>query len=135
MTTTATPKRDDPILIYAGFQGNGVTFALHPKSRRQINEECPGVRIVPNSIFFSHDPPQDWERLLGPVWNQVATLLTGLGKADLGALGGVRVYDPESKTILHEWEPEGDLMEEEANPPSGSGTLGGSSQSKRSRPA
>src|SRR4051794_15290976 len=100
MATISEKGLDDPILIHAGLQLHGAAFGLHPRSKLRLQEKYPEAKIAPKTVFVSYGMPQNWGQVLAPLWDQTATMLTGLKAEDLSALGGVRVFDTEARSIL-----------------------------------
>jgi hypothetical protein len=90
-----------PIEILVGRQSDGCTYSLHPTSRKLIRRRFQSARLVP-SLFIAADTRADFEAAQGPVWDQIAMILTGLSKQQMDELGGVRVYDPVNKRVLPE---------------------------------
>ncbi|MCK6529130.1 hypothetical protein L6R50_16770 [Myxococcota bacterium] len=83
----------EPILVLFGQQADGCSYALHPRSRRIIDHRFPGVHPAPN-VFIGYDTLLDFERIHGPMWPQVATMLTGLTREQIRDLGGAVLFDP-----------------------------------------
>ncbi len=81
------------ILIYIGKQGDGCVYELHPRSRRDLKDKYPDVRPAP-SVFIGYNTRDEFESLHGPMWPQVAQMLTGLVPSQIRKLGGARIYDP-----------------------------------------
>lgn len=85
----------DPIVITIGRQRDGTTYRLHPSSKARVQAQYPTVHPAP-SVFVGYDTQSDFQRIHGPMWKQVAMLLTGLGAQQMRELGGVRLEDPRS---------------------------------------
>ena len=83
----------DPIVILAGLQQDGTTYQLHPVSSERLRTAFPGVRQAP-SVFVGYDTKADFETLHGPMWSQIAQLLTGVSVERLRELGPVLVRVP-----------------------------------------
>lgn len=81
------------ILINIGRQSDGCTYQLHPQSRVEILQRFPGVRPAP-SVFVGYETQTEFEEIHGPMWPQIASMLTGLTKRQINQMGGVRLYDP-----------------------------------------
>ncbi|HRI64734.1 MAG TPA: hypothetical protein PK156_10845 [Polyangium sp.] len=81
------------ILINIGKQGDGCVYELHPLSRRDLKAKYPDVRPAP-SVFIGYNTRDEFESLHGPMWSQVAQMLTGLGPSQIRKLGGAQIYDP-----------------------------------------
>ena len=82
-------------IILVGLQADGTTYSLHPAFRRRLLEAYPTVRPAP-SVFVGSDTKVDFESLHGPMWKQIAILLTGLSLEKLTEFGQVIVRDPMS---------------------------------------
>ncbi len=81
------------IVINIGRQSDGCTYQLNPKSRNEIQKKFPSVRAAP-TIFVGYETQSDFENLHGPMWKQIATLLTGLSWEQIEEMGGASIYDP-----------------------------------------
>jgi hypothetical protein len=93
-------KPNGPIVIYVGRQATGATYELEPLSRRRLSQAFPQTRRTPK-VFLGYEKEQDFEQVHGPLWPQVATILTGLSLDQLDKLGGARLYDPAEEA---EWD-------------------------------
>jgi hypothetical protein len=82
-----------PIIINIGRQSDGCTYQLHPRSRAEIKARFPSVHPVP-TIFVGYDTQGDFETLHGPMWKQIAMMLTGLTWEQIEEVGGATIYDP-----------------------------------------
>ena len=82
-----------PIIILAGIQAQGTTYALHPESKQRLKTAFPEVSQAP-SVYVGYDTQDDFTRLHGPMWSQIATLLTGLSVEQLQKLGPVVLKVP-----------------------------------------
>ena len=102
--TIIPPKRGykmEPLIIQIGRQRDGCTYQLHPSSRVQLKKTFPDTRPVP-SVFIGYDTQSDFEVLHGPLWKQVATMLTGLSWKRIEDLGGIKIYDPVQETAVEQ---------------------------------
>jgi hypothetical protein len=45
-------------------------------------------------VFVGYDTRAEFEELHGPMWKQIAMMLTGLTWEQIESMGGVRIYDP-----------------------------------------
>jgi|HubBroStandDraft_2_1064218.scaffolds.fasta_scaffold159789_1 hypothetical protein len=79
--------------IDIGRQSDGCVYMLHPRAARALQERFPGVHRVP-SVFIGYDARADFETMHGPLWKQIATILTGLTWEQIEGMGGVTLYDP-----------------------------------------
>lgn len=82
-----------PLVIHIGRQSDGCAYELNPRSRVEILRRFPGVRSVPG-VFVGYDTRAEFEELHGPMWKQIAMMLTGLTWEQIESMGGVRIYDP-----------------------------------------
>jgi hypothetical protein len=73
-------------------QGNGWTFRLNPESRSALQQRFKKVAIG-SSIFVGTDTRRSYEDIHGPMWDQIAMLLTGLSLRQIEALGGYQIVD------------------------------------------
>ena len=81
----------NPIVILAGLQGAGTTYQLHPLSREVLETKFPASQKVP-SIFVGYASKEDFEKLHGPLWKQIAEMLTGVPAYQLP--GGLVIQEP-----------------------------------------
>ena len=81
------------ILINIGRQSDGCTYQLYPRSRLEIGRRFPGVRPAP-SVFVGYEAQSEFESSHGPMWQQIAMLVTGLSVGQMQEMGGVKLYDP-----------------------------------------
>jgi hypothetical protein len=94
-----------PIAILVGRQSDGNTYSLHPNSFKLLRQRFPQVRVQP-TVFIGRDTQDNYEATWGSIYEQVATLLTGLSPERLlDAFGGYRVVDPVSNLTLWEAKP------------------------------
>ena len=87
---------NQPIIIEFGLQGDGVTYRLEFRSRRRIAEAFPGVHPSRHNVFVGYDTRDDFEKIHGPIWRQIAIILTGLNWEQIIQLGGAKLVDPVS---------------------------------------
>jgi len=80
-------------------QGNGWTFRLDPKSHALLTQRFDQIAIG-SSIFVGTDTRRSYEEIHGPMWDQIALLLTGLSLDQIEALGGYQVVDVRSGRAL-----------------------------------
>ena len=91
----------EKVKIMVGRQGDGCTYSLHPASRRLILQRFHGVHPAP-TVFVGYETRDDFERYHGPMWGQIALILTGLSETQLRGLGGFLIYDPMSETVVYD---------------------------------
>lgn len=88
----------EPIRIQMAHQTEGVTYALHPLSRRRILARWPDLRLLPK-VFIGYTTRDEFEALHGPVWREIVLLLSGHALEELEReFGGVELYEPASRT-------------------------------------
>jgi len=87
-----------------GRQSDGITYGLHPNTLKRIHQQFPQVRQTP-SVFIGSDTQTNYETSVGPIYDQVAILLTGLPRDKVRELGGYRVVAPITDLVLHEADP------------------------------
>jgi hypothetical protein len=87
-----TPK----FLIDVGFQRDGYTFRLDPRSRVWLEETYPDLPRVA-SIFIGFDQHHDLQQIPQSIWNQIIQLLTGLSFQEINTIGGFVVTNPQTE--------------------------------------
>jgi hypothetical protein len=91
-----------PVEILVGRQSDGSTYSLHPNSLKLIRRRFPQVHPRP-TVFIGSDRQGGIEANgEGLVYNQVATILTGLSSRQLNDLDGYRVTDPLTDLVLYQ---------------------------------
>jgi hypothetical protein len=80
------------IVIHMHRESLGATFSLHPHSRTLILRRFPNARPV-SGVSIEAGKLFDFEHAQGPVWDHVASVLTGLTSEQLAQIGGYRVFD------------------------------------------
>jgi len=88
-----------PLIFNIGRQPDGCVYQLNPKSRVEIKKRFPTARAVP-SVFVGYDREADFEALHGPMWRQIATMLTGLTWEQIEEMGGMSLYDPMASQFM-----------------------------------
>ena len=83
-------------LIDVGFQRDGYTFRLDPRSRVQLEKEYVNLPRVA-SVFIGFDQHQDLEQIPQPIWNQIVQLLTGLSFEGINQIGGFAVVNSQTE--------------------------------------
>ncbi|MEL6347477.1 MAG: hypothetical protein AAFV53_30455 [Myxococcota bacterium] len=91
-----SPTNSSPILIYIGRQQDGCVYQLHPSSLRRVRAEHPSAKPA-SQVFIRFDSDGSFEDLHGPLWAQIAGMLTGLNAKQLEAMGGVELYEPRTE--------------------------------------
>lgn len=104
MARNTKKKQKGPLIIFVTRDYDGCLYALPLISQRRIEELLPGARQLP-MIFLGYRERADFEVLHAPLWNQMATMLTGLTPQELSSLGGVQLYDSREKSMVREWDP------------------------------
>lgn len=82
-------------------QGDGCTYSLTPSSWKLISKSFPGSKLTP-SVFIATPTPFDLERDHGPIWEQVAKILTGLNAEQIAQVGGYRVIERRDRRVLRD---------------------------------
>jgi hypothetical protein len=85
-----------PLDLELGRQSTGLTFGLHPISRRMIRKRFPDSCRL-EDVFLSTDPQYPFRPVgaeLAGIAAQVLPLLTGLTEEQLALFGGFRLIDP-----------------------------------------
>jgi hypothetical protein len=90
-----------PIVIEVGKQTNGATFRLSPRTEAVLASQTSDWSPA-SSIFVSFDTQWDFDRLHGPMWTQIAMLLTGLSEEQIQNLGGFIFMSPTDKEVVFE---------------------------------
>ena len=90
-----------PVVILIGRQSDGRSYTLSPSSKKLVRKKFPGSTIAP-SVFITTSTHSDFAAVHGPIWDQVAIILTGLSSGQLEQLGGYQIYDPVAQQILRE---------------------------------
>lgn len=93
------------ILIEVGVQTDGYNFRLSPKTWSFLTDEDSGAKPA-RGIFVGHDTHRDYQLIHGPMWDQVALLLTGLSAARLEELGGYEFVEAKTGKLLHKTQEE-----------------------------
>jgi len=89
------PDPKQKIVVIAGEQAGGTTFALHPISRERVRTSFPNSMTIP-SLFIGSDTEQGLKSHHGVIWGQIAQLLTGLSPEEISQLGSLVIYYPSS---------------------------------------
>lgn len=89
------------IVIEVGKQRNGVTFQLSPWTEMMLASQLTSG-VPPSSVFLEFEKTWSLEHVLGTMWSQVVTLLTGLDEAQIRDLGGFQFVDPAEDEVLFE---------------------------------
>lgn len=90
-----------PIVVEVGKQMNGATFRLSPKTEVMLASRIPDWSPA-SSIFVSFDTQWDFDRLHGPMWTQIAMLLTGFSEEQIQSFGGLIFMSPADKEVVFE---------------------------------
>lgn len=91
-----------PLDLELGRQSNGLTFGLHPLSRRMIRKRFPDSCRLEN-VFLEADTRYPFHPAgaeLGGIAAQVLPLLTGLTPDQLAGFGGFRLIDPVKRRAI-----------------------------------
>jgi hypothetical protein len=90
-------KSSGPIVISIGRQSDGCVYGLDVLSRARLQDLHPEVHRVP-VVFVGYASKQEFAALHGPMWPQIAQMLTGLATRRLRELGGVELHNPDDGT-------------------------------------
>jgi hypothetical protein len=90
-----------PVVINVTRQALGITAALHPHSRTAIRRRFPNARRV-SSVYVEYETEAEFKHAHGPMWDEIALVLTGLTADQLQELGGYRVFDPVAEKTVYE---------------------------------
>jgi hypothetical protein len=82
-----------PIVIHIGRQTDGCAYDLNPLSEREVKKRFPDAHGVP-IVFVGYGKEADFEVAHGPLWMQIAMMLTGLTAEQIEEMGGISLYDP-----------------------------------------
>jgi hypothetical protein len=98
MVRAKTKPSPAEIRIDVGKQADGCAYELHPSSKAFLARTHGEVRPAP-TLFVGYETRDDFEAVHGPMWKQIAMILTGLPWSQLKKLG-VEFFDPaEGKRI------------------------------------
>lgn len=86
-----------PIQININPERDGCYYELEPLSRRRVREVLPDGRVAP-MVWIGYKTRQDFEAIHGPMWQQIATALTGLPWERIVEMGGIELYDVNTHT-------------------------------------
>lgn len=90
------PDVSQDIIVAVGFQSEGATYRLHPKSALRIQNAFPGVPVAP-SVYVGYATKSEFEALHGPLWPQILVLLAGVSADKLREkFRHVLLWDPAS---------------------------------------
>jgi hypothetical protein len=104
-TASVPPKPlRGPIEIQVNRSIRGATYGLDGDSRRAIQASYPDLHAAP-SVYVATESEEDFERVHGKIWKQIALVLIGLSATKLKELG-VALHDPFAERELgrvHGW--------------------------------
>ncbi len=90
-----------PLEIIAMPTGDGTEFRLTPSSQDRIMRRFPNAHLAGES-FWGTAIREDYQKKQGPIWNQVAIRLASLSQQQFQELGGYRVVEADSGTVLYD---------------------------------
>jgi len=90
-----------PLDVYLSRNGEGLTFALHPNSRKLLRQRFPRTLLL-QMVYVGTDDRDDFEQNQTAAQDRVVQLLTGLSEEQVEELGGYRIYDPVRKRVVRE---------------------------------
>jgi hypothetical protein len=99
-----TPGPLGPIEIRVSRRSDGCTYSLSPTSRNLILKGFPRANLAP-TVFISTLTQSDFEKTHGPIWGQVAIILTGLSEEQIKQLGGYRIIDSVASQVFRDAPP------------------------------
>jgi hypothetical protein len=102
-------KRPEPVVVLIGRQSHGVAYGLYPTSLTRIQQQFPQAHPK-ETVFIGTGNQAGAEASRGPIFEQVALLLTGLSREELLAAGGFRVVDPLTDLVLYDLEPPAEVV-------------------------
>lgn len=82
----------EPIQININPESDGCYYELEPLSRRRVKAAYPEARMAP-MVFIGYPSKADFEAMQGPIWPQIASVLTGLPWDHIIEMGGIEIYD------------------------------------------
>lgn len=87
------------VRVNFGRQADGCTYTLHPRSAAAVSARYPGVHPT-RRVFVGYDTNADFESVHGPIWKQVASMLTGVPWEELARTADVVLYDPVAEKVI-----------------------------------
>ena len=88
------------LVINVGRSFDGWVFELEPRSRQKVQAAYPPITPV-GRVAIGYETRSDFEQVHGPIWNQVAILLTGLSPQRLSKIGDCRFVDAMTGRTLY----------------------------------
>lgn len=85
---------ENPLIIELGRQRSGATYRLTSASVERIRRRFPQVHPTPHNLFIGYDTRDLFEEQHGPMWAQIALLLTGLNPTQIEEAGGICFKEP-----------------------------------------
>jgi len=82
------------LIIRIGHQGDGCVYRLDPLSKSRLMKVHPRTHVVP-TVLIGYAKRNEYEKVQGPMWPQIAQMITGIETEKLKAFGGVELYNPE----------------------------------------
>jgi len=89
------PDTTTNVVVTVGFEHDGVTYSLHPRSAARIRQAFPGVPTAP-TVYIGYATKGDFKQVHGPLWPQVLMLLAGVDLDRLRQLGRVIFWNPQT---------------------------------------
>lgn len=94
----------DAIQINVWAVRQGVNYGLHFRSRDRIAQRFPEAHPL-RSIYLGHDCAEDFPARHEPHWERMSSMLTGLTAEQIGELGGICIYNPDTEEVVWRWRP------------------------------
>ncbi|MBY0229397.1 MAG: hypothetical protein K2W96_08975 [Gemmataceae bacterium] len=82
-------------------RSDGWVYGIDHQSRFLIRKAYPETAMM-QFVHLIAPPPDDPEPSQSRYWDQIATMLTGLNEEQIRALGGLRVFNPETRCVYRE---------------------------------
>jgi hypothetical protein len=93
-----------PLDIVAEHTSDGTVFRLAPTSQERIMRSFPNAHLT-GEVFWGTERQRTHEHDRGPIWDQVASTLTGLSAEQLETLGGYRIVEWVEKVLYEDRTP------------------------------
>lgn len=86
----------EPIQININPTRDGCYYELEPLSHERVRNTQTGARAP--MVWIGYKTRQDFEAIHSPMWQQIATALTGLPWERIVEMGGIELYDISTHT-------------------------------------
>lgn len=95
---------EGPLLIRVHLDSHGAMYSLDPSDELRIQAKFPEARGLIR-VFYGYENDSEFPERHRALWEQAATLVTGLTPEQLGQFGGVRFYRTLTDETVWEWHP------------------------------